>query len=261
MLLGYKGLITNVILIGLGYFLAPWFLGFQSAPQELTLPVPILALLALLLVAERKTNLNVLAVEFSALQDVHHQRWKRFMRSWYFGLLLLMAVIWRSYFRLILIVFPLLNWVYDSMDIRYDALPWYGRMPYWLCGLLVAAGQLWLIADVLEPPQVKVSPGAELVSRVFNLILLTFFMSQFYLLFKSVLIPWNPATTASQILLGNLLFLSIIFTFFYIPIRFVDMVSDLTDCRTRVQAVLFWLSCAMAMVETLRPGILQALFN
>lgn len=141
MLLGYKGLITNVILIGLGYFLAPWFLGFQSTAR-LTLPVPILALLALLLVAERKTNLNVLAVEFSALQDVHHQRWKRFMsRDWYFGLLLLMSVIWRSYFRLILIVFPLLNWVYDSMDIRYDALPWYGRMPYWLCGLLVAAQQ------------------------------------------------------------------------------------------------------------------------
>lgn len=261
MLLGYKGLVTNVLLIGLGYFLAPWFLGFRSAPQQMTLPVPILTLLTILLVAERKTNLNVLVVEFSTLQDAHHQRWKRFKRTWYFGLLLLMAVIWRSYFRLILIVFPLLNWVYGSMDIQYNVLPWYGRIPYWLCGMLVAAGQLWLIADVLEPPQMKVSPWAELVSRVLNLILLTFFMSQFYLLFKSVLIPWNPATTASQVLLGNLLFLSIIFTLFYIPIRFVDMVSDLTDCHTRVQVVLFWTSSAMSMVETLRPGILQALFS
>ena len=254
-------MVTNVILIGLGYFLAPWFLGFRTSPQEMTLPVPVLAVLAVLLVVERKTNLNVLVVEFSTLQDVHHQRWKRFKRTWYFGLLLLMSVIWRSYFRLILIVFPLLNWVYDSMNIQYNVLPWYGRMPYWLCGLLVVAGQLWLIADVLEPPQIKVSPWAELISRVLNLILLVFFMSQFYLLFKSVLIPWNPATTASQILLENLLFLTIIFTFFYIPIRFVDMVSDLTDCQTRMQAILFWVSSVMSMVETLRPGILQALFS
>lgn len=261
MLLGYKGMVTNVILIGLGYFLAPWFLGFRTSPQEMTLPVPVLAVLAVLLVVERKTNLNVLVVEFSTLQDAHHQRWKRFKRTWYFGLLLLMSVIWRSYFRLILIVFPLLNWVYDSMNIQYNVLPWYGRMPYWLCGLLVVAGQLWLIADVLEPPQIKVSPWAELISRVLNLILLVFFMSQFYLLFKSVLIPWNPATTASQILLENLLFLSIIFTFFYIPIRFVDMISDLTDCQTRMQVILFWVSSVMSMVETLRPGILQALFS
>lgn len=254
-------MVTNVILIGLGYFLAPWFLGFRTSPQEMTLPVPVLAVLAVLLVVERKTNLNVLVVEFSTLQDAHHQRWKRFKRTWYFGLLLLMSVIWRSYFRLILIVFPLLNWVYDSMNIQYNVLPWYGRMPYWLCGLLVVAGQLWLIADVLEPPQIKVSPWAELISRVLNLILLVFFMSQFYLLFKSVLIPWNPATTASQILLENLLFLSIIFTFFYIPIRFVDMISDLTDCQTRMQVILFWVSSVMSMVETLRPGILQALFS
>lgn len=84
-------------------------------------------------------------------------------------------VIYLAYlFRVVLLLFPLLTFVYEHYGYAYATATWILKIPYWLVLIWVAYRELRLIANVIEPPQHQVNIVTEWTSRALQLVLITF---------------------------------------------------------------------------------------
>ncbi|HMU05922.1 MAG TPA: hypothetical protein PJ990_19950 [Saprospiraceae bacterium] len=250
---GYKGAVSNAVLTLISYHLGSFLLSINTSKTELNLPLPYLIIFTILLIFERKADLNVLSVEFSQINVSQNTRWLWFMKSWYFGILLLMSFIWRTFFRVVLLLFPLLTFVYKHYGYEYTTAPWILKIPYWLVLIWVAYRELRLIANVIEPPQHQVNIIAEWTSRALQLVLITFFMTNLSVMFKGQI---DIRFGFSHALWSSMPFMLIVFTFFYVPIRWVEIVGDAIDASTKTQVVIFWVTSYMVMLSLLEPRLI-----
>lgn len=249
---GYKGAISNFALTLISYYLSTFLLSINTSKTELQLPIPYLVLFAILLVFERRADMHVLSVEFNQISASQLSRWQWFMKSWYFGILLLMAFIWRTFFRVVLVFFPLLTYVYGLYGFRYATVDWPLKIPYWLILIWVAYRELRLTANVIEPPLQPVNMITEWFSRALHLILITFFMTNLSIMFKGQI---DVRYGFNHAFLSSMPFMLIVFTFFYVPIRWVEIVGDAIDASTKTQVVIYWISSYLVMLTLLEPRL------
>lgn len=254
---GYKGAISNLFLMILTFYVGTELRAVNLSKVDLILPAPYLMLFCGLMVFERKAILNVLSVEFQQITPRQAQHWQWFQKSWYFWILMLMSVIWRSYFRIVILIFPLLGYIYGQFQLTYNTVYWPLKIPYWLAFAWIAYRELRLVADILEPPVHPVSVVNEWLSRALQILLITVFMTALTVLMKGQI---NLSQGLYKGILHSLPFMLIVFTFFYVPIRWVEILTDAIDCHTKIQVVLFWLTTYMLMLTALEPRILTLEF-
>lgn len=254
---GYKGVASNFLLMALTYWIGTELRTVNLSKVDLVLPAPYLMVFCGLLVFERKAILNVLSVEFQQITHQQTRHWQWFQKSWYFFILILMSVIWRSYFRLVILIFPLLGYFYGLFQLSYDTLCWPLKLPYWIAFGAIAYREIRLVGDIIEPPVHSVSVLHEWLSRALQIALITVFMTSLTTMMKGYI---DLSKGLYKGILQSLPFALIVFTFFYVPIRWVEILTDVIDCRTKVQVVLFWLTAFLLMLTALEPRILSG-FN
>jgi len=250
---GYKGAVSNVFLMVLTFYVGTELRAVNLSKVDLILPAPYLMVFCVLMIFERKAILNVLSVEFQQITPRQAQHWQWFQKSWYFWILVLMSVIWRSYFRIIILIFPLLGYIYGQFQWSYQTAYWPLKVPYWIAFGWIAYREIRLVGDIIEPPAHPVSVVSEWLSRALQIVLITVFMTALTVLMKGQ-IDWSQGLYKG--ILHSLPFMLIVFTFFYVPIRWVEILTDAIDCHTKIQVVLFWLTTYLLMLTALEPRIL-----
>ncbi len=234
-----RNIIQHLILAGLYAALVPWMQGGKWGDEGILPPMELLAGL-LLLAVEPWAVRNVMAVELGHLQTELPSGWQWFQKTQYFQLLMFMAVVWRTYFRAVIIVFPLLNGLYGMVHWPQVSAYWYMKVPHALVTGILLYRELRLQLYMFEPPTQPVSAVQEWASRGVILLLTTIFMQTASQLAHDFMGSANGA--AIEVIRNNLLFLAIYFTFFYVPLRWIELLSGAVDSRTRWQAVAFWAS-------------------
>lgn len=251
----YKGIISNIVLVITTTILVPYFSNESLAKDELKLTDGILLIAVILLLFERKINQNILVSEINSMNEKQMKLWSSISKSWYFGLIILFTVTWRSYFKIIIIAIPFVNWMYGLKSYPHLSHSFYLKTPYWFAGTIVLVNECLLIYDILLPKKKTVSAFNEIISRLFYIILISILLSNFYLLFKSLFYSFNPDVTSLDLLFSNAVFLILIFNFFYLPIRIVDVLSDVFDCKSLTQLTILSIILFWSMLEILKPGI------
>jgi len=255
---GYSGSLINMVLVGLtllvGYMLSP-----ESVyKMELHLPLNYIIFFSVLILFERQANLNILSVEFQKINPGQKAIWEWFQQSWYFGILMLMAVIWRTYFRIVLIIFPLLGQLYQIFNLSYQSVSWPLKLPYWIIFGWIGFREFRLIADILAPPDYYVPLIVEWVSRAIQVMLTTLFLANLTVMMHGYI---DISKGIFSGIIQSLPFMLIVFTFFYIPVRFVEMVSDFIDLQSKWQTIIFWLSTYFLMLTVIKPGITEQIIR
>lgn len=234
-----RSIIQHLILAGLYAALVPWMQGGKWGDEGILPPMGLLAGL-LLLVVEPWAVRNVLAVEWGHLQTELPGGWKWFRKTHYFGILMLMAVTWRTYFRAVIIVYPLLNGLYGMAHWPLASENMYMKLPHALATGLLLYRELRLQFYTFEPPTQPVSAAQEWASRGVVFLLTTMLMQAASQVAHDLMGPINGS--AIETIRKSLPFLAIYFTFFYVPLRWIELLSGAVDSRTRWQAVAFWAS-------------------
>lgn len=244
---GYKGTLSNLVLVGLTFVMGSYFLRPYMRGHDLVLPLQYLLLFSVLILLEGRSYANILSVEFGHITQEQARVWSWMRRTWFFGIMLLMALIWRTYFRITLLFFPLLGMVYARLGLVYSTVTWPLKLPYWLTFAWVVYREGLLVFRTLEPRIYPVSAMEEWLSRVVLTLLTTCFMGQLLVLSRGFIGHSKPL---SLILRQNLPQLLIFFVFFYISIRWVDIITDMIDCRNKWQLALFWVTSFGMMVHS-----------
>lgn len=251
---GYKGAASNVFLMVLTFYVGAELKAANLSKVDLILPAPYLMVFCSLIIFERKAIRNVLSVEFQQITPRQTQHWKWFQKSWYFWILILMSVIWRSYFRVVILIFPLLGYIYEQFQLSYQTAYWPFKIPYWIVFGWIAYRELRLVGDIIEPPTHPVSVVSEWLSRALQIALITIFMTTLAVMMKGQI---DLSKGLYKGILHSLPFMLIVFTFFYVPIRWVEILTDAIDCHTKMQVVLFWLTTFLLMLTALEPRIIS----
>ena len=248
---GYKGTFLNLILTAL-IFMVDSKVRQESFYGEFAFTYTLFDSLQHSYSIRKRANLNILSIEFKQISHQQNKVWERFRKSWYFGIQILMSIVWRTYFRTVLILFPLLGYIYKNFDITYQTAIWPLKLPYWVVCGWIGVREFRMVAAILEPPNHHVSLPTEWISRVIQVVLNTLFLSHLTIMMNDYIDVSKDLFTA---LLQITPFLLIVFTFFYIPIRFVEVVSDFIDLRSKWQTIIFWISTFFLMLTVVAPKI------
>lgn len=251
---GYKGTFVNVVLMGLALYVGSLVNPASHLQKDLNLPLNYLMISSVLILFERNAILNILSVEFQQISLRQRSVWQWFQKSWYFGILILMAVIWRTYFRIVLIIFPLLGHVYEIFDTSYQTASWPLKIPYWFIFGWIVIRELRLVADIIEPPVHHVPLFIEWISRAIQVVLMTVFLANLTVMMNGYI---DMSKGIYSGILQSIPFMLIVFTFFYIPIRWVDVLSDFIDLHSKWQTILFWVSTFILMLTVIEPRITE----
>lgn len=251
---GYKGTFINIVLVALTLYVDSKISPVSRSQADLNLPLNYLILCGVLILFERNAILNILSVEFQQISTRQLTVWQWFQKSWYFGILVLMAVIWRTYFRIVLIIFPLLGHVYEIFDISYQTVFWPLKIPYCFIFGWIVIRELRLVADIIEPPVHHVPLIIEWISRAIQVVLMTVFLANLTVLMNGY---YNTSKGIYPGIIQSIPFMLIVFTFFYIPIRWVDVLSDFIDLKSKWQTILFWVSTFILMITIIEPRITE----
>ncbi|MBK9257886.1 MAG: hypothetical protein IPM42_20720 [Saprospiraceae bacterium] len=242
-LIGYKGLLFNILLFGAVSLLGILLDKVNRSAVDYDMPMYIIIIFTALIPFENSANQYLITHEFQKMNEVQIRVWQKFSKTYFFGLLLLMLVIWRTYFKMELLIMPIFYEVYNWLGLNYKILTWKGKIPVYLAGSLIVYGELILLGHTLIPGKIKANFNKELGSKVVVLLSATFFTMGLLLIFK----PYFGNIHQNNVMM-NLPVLIIVFVFFYIPLRWVEIISDVIDCQNRWQLWLFWLSSFAGMV-------------
>jgi hypothetical protein len=229
--------------MGLVYLLSTLLTNINLLKNEYHMPWYIILFFTVLLPMEYKANIYILSIEFKKMKPSQMEVWQKFAKTWFFGILLLMLVIWRTYFKMEFLIMPICYKIYDFLGFDYQLLTWIRKIPVFLMGGIVVCGECILVARTLIPKEIKPNLVIEWICRIVILLSVTFFTTGLVNIFGKEFTSLN----ADNILI-HLPFASIIFTFFYIPLRWVELISDVIDCENIWQLWLFWISTFVGML-------------
>ncbi len=104
-----------------------------------------------------------------------------------------------------------------------------------------------LVGHTLIPGTTKVIIPKLWFYRLILFLSVTFFTTGLMWVFRRQFMGMNAENIG-----GHLPMLIIFFVFFYIPLRWVEVIADLTDCQNRWQLWLFWMTAFVGMVLVIR---------
>ena len=241
---GYKGLFFNITLCFLAYLLENLLFMFNRSANDYDMPWFVICFFTALLPFENNANKWILASEINKMRESHIVVWNKFSQTCFFGILLLMIVVWRTYFKMVFLCLPLFSVLYDILGFDYDSIHFLGKLPIYIVGLMILFGELILIRYTLEPYTETISIQRLWWSRIVIILLMTFFTISLQMMLRSILNLHSDFYEIGP----NIFLLVIVFVFFYIPLRWVELVTDAIDCESNMQLWLFWLSAFAGMV-------------
>lgn len=247
MLRGYRGLVFNVLLLGVGYLFSRWLVEVNTAEADFKMPLFMTLILCCLIPVEQKANVYILRCELQQMGEDQKEVWKKFTKTWFFGILLLMVFIWRTYFKMEFLFMPLFYAIYEWLGFPYKNLDWKGKIPVYAMGSIILYGEAKLVGHTLIPGTTKVLIPKLWFYRLILFLSVTFFTTGLLWVFRRQFLGMNVENIG-----GHLPMLIIFFVFFYIPLRWVEVIADLTDCQTRWQLWLFWMTAFVGMVLVIR---------
>lgn len=242
-LTGFRGLIFNAVLFGLVFLLSSFLEKMNVTKDNFILPLYISVLGVVLLPIEYRANIYILATEFQILTARQRLLWKKFIKTWYFGILLLMVIIWRTYFKMELILMPVWYASYDFIGLNYHKMTWKGKLPVYLSGITIFYYECLLIGHTLIPGEAKYKEIKVWFSSLIVLLFMTFFTTGLIAVFQKEFIGMTVNNLWPYIPISL-----IVFTFFYVPLRWVEVISDMIDCQNIWQLWLFWISTFIGMI-------------
>lgn len=220
---GCKGAFFNVILALVSYLLSNS--GTDKQLSIIDLPLELKGLLVILLAFEVKASKYLISRTFIALNPQQNILWNRFSQSCLFGIMLLFNVIWRSYCKMTYLVIPVIYQMGQKLIFHQDDPPWQIQFFIYVAGAGIVFGEILIIRYTLEPvPQTK-SAVREMWSRSLVLIYTAYFS-----IFLGNLLTELTSSTGPSII-THLPQLILFYFFFYLPFRWVEVLSDLAACK------------------------------
>jgi hypothetical protein len=247
MLRGYRGLVFNILLLGISYLFSNWLIEINMAEADFKMPMYMTLILCGLIPVEHQANLYLLSCELQQMGEDQKVVWNTFTKTWFFGILLLMVLIWRTYFKMEFLIMPLFYEIYEWLGYPYKNLDWKGKIPVYATGSIILYAEAKLIGHTLIPGTTKVFVPKLWIYRFILLLSVTFYTTGLVWVFRRQFMGLN-----TENIWEHLPMLLIFFVFFYIPLRWVEVIADVTDCVTRWQLWLFWITTFLGMVMVIR---------
>lgn len=244
--IGYKGLIFNLLLILTGALLN-YFSESGLDKSNSHLPISLMILIMGVLFFERRAIQNILSVEFSTKENYQLKIWHWFSNKGFFTLLVILSLIWRCYFKLVFLLFPIIEALLRAIQITTNSTIWLSRILCSIAFLWVGYQELRLVADTIEPPKHEVSSWSEFWSRLVQLVLTGYFTYYMKVLFEQYLVSGH---NNFQNIISELPLMVIFFLFFYIPIRWIELLTNVIDTKTKSSLIVFGLTTFLAMLLT-----------
>jgi hypothetical protein len=241
---GYKGVIFNLVLLLMVLLLGSWLAKVNKSNMDYDMPLYIICFFTALLPFEYRANQYILASEFQKIRLNQKATWDWFTKFKVFGILLLLAVQWRTYFKMVFLILPLFIALYAWIGFDYHSLHWIWKSPVYMVGLGIFWGELVMIRHTLFPSEEKVAIQNIWWSRLVIVLLMTFFTISLQMMLRSF---FNLRLEFTE-MIANLPLLFIVFVFFYIPLRWIELISDVIDCENKWQLWLFWISTFVGMI-------------
>jgi hypothetical protein len=240
---GFKGFAFNLLLIGLFFLISAYLEEVNTVKDDFKMPLNVILFFVPFLLLEYKANENILSHEFQKMTESQSKVWSRFIKTWFFGILLLMLLIWRTYFKMELVLLPLLYKLYSIFGYNYKTLVWSEKIPVYLTGATIVFGECILIKNTLLPKKLTSSRQKIWFYRIVILISVSFYVTGLVEIFQKAFYNLNIDNFFLHLPL-----LTIVFVFFYVPLRWVEIISDVVDCQNSWQLWLFWLSTFIGMI-------------
>lgn len=244
-----SGIFYNIVLLLLSLTLGRVFQNFQLPNGYFDFPLWVLLWLFLLFLLEPLGVRYILNQSMNVVNNRENGVWLRFQKSKFFGFLLLMALIWRTYFRLVVLLFPLLQAI--GWDMDYADWPRYWKFLWWFLGIWVLYREMRLLLYLYEPEEVLFPTWVGQLLRASVLVLTVLFMVQI-----GVLVPRElKGNTLSLAQIGQTLpFMGLFFVLFYIPVRWIEIISDIVQVRRWWQMILYWFTAFLVMLSGVTAG-------
>jgi hypothetical protein len=240
---GLRGFLFNTLLSGLMLLLSQYLTSVNIDNNNYTLPLHVVLLFAILLPFEHKANLYIISIEFAKMTVTQQHVWKKFSGSWLFGIIILMALIWRTYFKIHFLLLPIWKEGIKVFELEVSLGIWVIKIPLYIMAAFIIYSEGMLIGHTLNPKVVKQNNRKEWISKIIILISMTFFTTGILEIFGK-----EFQSIGNNNILSHLPFATIVFFFFYIPVRYVEIIADTIDCQSNWQLWLFWTSNFLSMV-------------
>lgn len=205
------------------------------------IPLFVRGLLFVLLFFEVKASRYLIYQGFNRLNPQQIQLWENFKQSCLFGIMLLFNIVWRSYTKMIIVVLPFLNEAGEFLTQNSVVISWPFKILVYTTGAVIVFGELLIIRYSLMPEPVSNKPRQENLFRLLILIFTAYF-STFLSTLVAEIVP-NKNTN----ILSHLPQLLILFFFFYLPFRWIEVLSDLSSCTSKWQQWLWGVTSFGAM--------------
>lgn len=240
---GLRGFLFNTLLSGLMLLLSQYLASVNIDKNNYTLPIHVVILFAILLPLEHKANLYILSIEFAKMTVTQQNVWKKFSASWLFGIIILMALIWRTYFKIQFLLLPIWKEGIEVFELEVNLAIWILKIPLYIMAAFIIYGEGTLVGHTLNPKVVKQNNHKEWILKIIILMSMTFFTTGILEIFGREFQPFG-----NNNILSYLPFATIVFFFFYIPVRYVEIIADTIDCQSNWQLWLFWTSNFLSMM-------------
>jgi hypothetical protein len=240
---GFKGFTFNLLLVGLFFLISTYLEAVNIVKDDFKMPLYVILFFVPFLLLEYKANECILSHEFQKMSEPQTKVWSRFIKTWFFGIFLLMLLIWRTYFKMELLLLPLWYKIYSIFGYSYNTLVWSEKIPVYMTGALIVYGECILIKNTLLPQKLPSSILKVWLYRIVLLVSIAFYITGLIEIFRKTFYKLNFDNFFLHLPL-----LTIIFIFFYVPLRWVEIISDVVDCQNSWQLWLFWLSTFFGMV-------------
>lgn len=222
----------------------------QFIHKDVVLPYS-LALGALgLLCLEAWANRYLIEIEYFRFQQQTQvqTKWPAPTQTYYTAFVGLCSLLFRPFFRMTLIVIPVLTPLIDALQ-EFHLVPWVIKVPFWIAGGWLLWSEIKVLFYLAKPASQAPHFLKEALARWVLMTLLALCMVTFKVGFRPLF--WLPSPITVQSLLGMLFPFSLFFTMFFLPLRIVEFWVDWVDCRTFTRKILYIASVVWLMFTAL----------
>ncbi|MEZ4903552.1 MAG: hypothetical protein R2822_18200 [Spirosomataceae bacterium] len=210
----------------------------QYIYKDISLPYGLATFALGVLCLEGWASKYIIQIEyFRFLQHLQKQvTWPAPTQTYFTAFVGLCSLLFRPFFRMTLIVIPVLNPLIVVLQ-KQTSILWISKFPIWIAGLWLLWVELRVLFYLSKPTFQQPHFLKEVLARWVLMTLLAVCMVAFKIIFQSLFALPNPLTIQSllQLLFPFILF----FSMFFLPLRLIEFWIDWVDCHTISRKVFY----------------------
>lgn len=223
----------------------------QYIHKDVSLPYSLTLIAFGILCLEGWASRYIIEIEHFRFRQ-HPQKaatWPSLTQNSYIAFVGLCSLFFRPFFRMTLIVIPVLTPLVDTLkDSPLSAVTWLVKAPIWIAGGWLLWREIKLLIYLSAPTMQSPHFVKEAFARWVLMSLLALFMVTFKVGFRQFF--WLPNPYTFKELMGILFPFALFFTMFFLPLRLLEFWVDWVDCRTLSRKVLYVASVVWVMFTT-----------